>query len=74
MGLEAGIGWQTGGEATPEAAELPLLDEAGAAGGWAGPGTGFVDPGAAGGGTWGAATLGADVGSLIAKGLKKCPF
>ena len=53
---------------------MPLFDEAGAAGGWAGPGTGFVDPGAAGGGTWGAATLGADVGSLIAKGLEKYPF
>ena len=71
MGLEAGRGWQTGGEATPEAVVLPLLDEGGAAGGWAGPGTGFVDPETAGGGTWGAATLGADVGSLIAKGLEK---
>ena len=51
MGLEAGRGWQTGGEATPEAGVLPLLDEGGAAAGWAGPGTGFVDPETAGDGT-----------------------
>ena len=51
MGLEAGRGWQTGGEATPEAVVLPLLDEGAAAAGWAGPGTGFVDPETAGGGT-----------------------
>ena len=74
LGLEAGRGWQTGGEATPEAGVLPLLDEGGAAAGWAGPGTGFVDPETAGDGTWGAATLGADVGSLIVKDLEKCPF
>ena len=51
LGLEAGRGWQTGGEATSEAAVLPLLDEGGAAEGWAGPGTGFGDPETAGGGT-----------------------